>query len=397
MAHELSHTIQQQDAPRGQSARLEMGVANGTLEKEAEQVAARVLNGGDQAGQWIAGTNKHLQRQAASPTPASSDPLQSQSVEKIMADEAYIDNHLKSIEFFTAELAILHYDDGSQLRLGLVPQWVKPPIEGVDYRTPASTHIPIVPTQPGKLEYLPRGKATIEQLPDTSPLKFGDLLKEFTRTITFKRDAGSGRIVPTQVNSITAPRLCQVLRESEAEYVKNFDAFAQGGKKVFEKMKVVVEIAMFLPAGGTAEAGLAERGAARGAAAAAAEGAEASLTKKFLELLGKKAAGEITVEGVAFGDIEVMKEGTQLFVRRSFIQNVGRIANQGKLMQGVWESAAVQAAKQVGAKSVEVSLRLVQNPTWAAYLESQGYTWQVLPKLFGQVGLERVLVKVLSI
>jgi hypothetical protein len=66
-------------------------------------------------------------------------------------------------------------------------------------------------------------------------------------------------------------------------------------------------------------------------------------------------------------------------------------------MQAVWESAAIQAAKQSGAKTVQIAMRTLQNQTWAAYLESQGYNWEVLPKLFGQVGFEKALVKVITL
>ena len=166
-----------------------------------------------------------------------------------MADPTYIDNNLASIQFFGAQLAILHYADGKQFRLGLVPQYVQAPVEGVDYRTPRDVHIPLASPQAGAVRFLPRGKDTISHLPDTSTLSVDDLFKAFGRTITFNRDAASGRIVPTEVNSITAPRLCQVLRETEAEYVREFDAFAQGGKKVAEKAKTVVEIAGFGPRG----------------------------------------------------------------------------------------------------------------------------------------------------
>jgi hypothetical protein len=209
--------------------------------------------------------------------------------------------------------------------------------------------------------------------------------------VTFKRDAASNRIVPTQVNSITAPTLCAVLREAEAEYVKNADAAAAGGKKVFEKLKVIVELLAAVDA--ATGAGAVPRAAGAGAAATASE---ATVTRKFLELLAKKLPGQITEGGVASGDIEVALEGTELAVRRSLMQNVSRIP-AGKALQSVWETAAIAAGRQAGAKTVVIAMRTVQNPTWAAYLESQGYTWQVLNKLFGQFGVEKALVKTVTL
>jgi len=228
------------------------------------------------------------------------------------------------------------------------------------------------------------------QMPDTAPFDSQAFAQQFGRDVSFKRDAQSGKIVPTQVNSLTAPVLCQVLRDAEAEYTKNFDAMAQGGKKVLEKLNTIVILASIVDAA-------AEAGAARAASAAALKQSESTLVRKFIELLAKKTAGEVEVGGVAFGDIEVALEGTELAVRRSAIQNVSRVAGQGRAMQALWESAAIQAARQSGAKTVQLAMRTLQNPTWAAYLESRGYVWGVLPKLFGQVGFEQALVKIITL
>jgi hypothetical protein len=59
------------------------------------------------------------------------------------------------------------------LRLGLTPEWIKPPVEGVDYRTLRSSHIPLVTNEPGKLQYIPRGKEALDQLPDDSKTTIG--------------------------------------------------------------------------------------------------------------------------------------------------------------------------------------------------------------------------------
>jgi hypothetical protein len=309
-----------------------------------------------------------------------------------MADPLYFENGVKLVRFFGAELAILQYEDGSEFRLGLTPAQIKPPVEAVDYRTTRDQHIPEATSQPGTIRFLPRGKEAIMKMPDTAPFSLPQLDAAIGRNINFKRDATSGRIVPTEVNSLSAPRLCQALREAEAEYVKEFDAFAAGGKKVAEKAKLIVEIMGFLPAGPGATKAIADRATAKAAASAGAS-AESPLAKKLVDLIGKKAAKEIVAEGVSFGEVEVGQVGTNLSVRYTFIQNLSRLPGQGKIMQAVLEGAARQAAKQAGAKTAQVAVRNVINVAWKAYLESQGYTFQSLDKLGGVFGLETALVK----
>jgi hypothetical protein len=148
----------------------------------------------------------------------------------------------------------------------------------------------------------------------------------------------------------------------------------------------------FLPAGQGATNAVAQRSAAKAAATAGA-GAESSLAKKLVELIGKKGAKEIVAEGVSFGEVEVGQVGAKLSVRYTFIVNVSRLPNQGKVMQAVLEGAARQAAKEAGSTTVEVAVRTVTNVTWKAYLESQGYTPQMLDKLGGVFGAESAWVK----
>jgi hypothetical protein len=145
----------------------------------------------------------------------------------IMADETYIESNLVSFDFFGAELAVLHYKDGGTLRLGLVPEWITTPVEGVDYHSTSHSRMP---ADPGKLRFVAGGQPTLMAAPDRMP--FAEVVNRLSDTVTFKLDPPSGRIVPTQVNSITAPRLCAALRDAEADYVKNFDAFAAGGTKI---------------------------------------------------------------------------------------------------------------------------------------------------------------------
>ncbi len=285
----------------------------------------------------------------------------------IMADETYIDRNLTSIEFFGAELAVLHYKDNGTLRLGLVPEWIKPPVEGVDYRVTSHSR---VAADPGKLVYIPGGGAALMAMPDTMP--FGEAVSRVSTTVTFKNDPASGRIVPTQVNSITAPRLCATLRDAEAEYVKNVNAFAEGGKKVMQSLELVLILASLLdaiPEGGAARAG----GAASGAAAAGARAESRLLTFIRTILKGGKSTGQIAVEGVDIGGFEAAAQGERVWVRYSHIINSGRTAGYGRVVQSALERAAIAAAREVGAKTAEIGVTTIVNPAWQAYLESLGY------------------------
>jgi hypothetical protein len=328
------------------------------------------------------------------------DQLASTPVEQIMADETYFERGITSIEFYSAELAILVYGDGSRIRLGLVPEEIEAPFEGVDYRTTAGQHLPFSTTAPsmgtGSIRFIPRGREA--EFPPG--FTFGDLpqaVEDVGRTITFTHH-DNGRIVPTEVNSLTAPRLCQALREAEAEYVRRFDEMAAGAIEILETLEWIILLASLaggLLAGGRAAAGrTAARGTA-GAAGAVATRAESSLAQFFTRLLGTGAREAITVEGVGFGGVKATLRGTELVVGRTTIVNSSRIAGQGRLIPGAFERAAIQVAREAGARTARVALELVQNPKWAAYLESQGYAFQVIATEAG--GFTRVLTKVFTL
>jgi len=65
-------------------------------------------------------------------------------------------------------------------------------------------------------------------------------------------------------------------------------------------------------------------------------------------------------------------------------------------MQVALEQAAVQVAKEAGAKEAQVIVHTVVNQKWMAYLESLGYTKTLVEKT-GEVGFEAVWLKVVSI
>ncbi|MCS6844541.1 MAG: DUF4157 domain-containing protein [Caldilineales bacterium] len=346
----------------------------------------------------------HVVQQSQAGTPMvqrdiAEDQLPNTPVEQIMADPTYFENGIQRIEFFSAELAILHYSDGSQIRLGLVPDQIEAPFEAVDYRTPRSVHVPVTSTPPslgtGSVRFLPRGREA--RTPPGATV--GQVVEQLSRTIRFTHHP-NGRIVPTEVNTITAPRLCQALREAEAEYVRRFDEMAQGAIEILEALQWIIILSSLVGglAGGGARAagGRAAAGRAGATAAAGVLGrAQSTLTTFFLRLLRTGATEAITVEGVGFGSVRVaMREGAELVVSRGAIVNVGRVAGQGRLMHAAFEQAAIQAARQAGARSARVALETVVNPRWAAYLESQGYAYEVIEHA---TGFTRVLTKVFTL
>ncbi len=335
------------------------------------------------------------------------DQLPNTPVERIMADPNYFENGIQRIEFYGAELAILHYSDGARIRLGLVPEYIEAPFQAVDYRTPRSLHLTFSSTAPslgrGSVRFLPRGRQV--QFPHGTT--YGDvirIMRQVGRTIRFTHHP-SGRIVPTEVNSISAPRLCQALREAEAEYVRQMDAMARGAVQVLHKLEWIIVLGSLV--GGLGASGLraaagragARRIAVGRASAAATTGvvgrAQSTLARLFARLLRTGGMESVTVEGVGFGGVRAAMRGTELVVSRGTIVNASRIAGRGRLIHSAFEQAAIQVARQAGARTVRIALEMVHNPKWAAYLESRGYTFELIANEAG--GVTRVLTKVFKL
>ncbi|MEM6353280.1 MAG: DUF4157 domain-containing protein [Cyanobacteria bacterium P01_D01_bin.14] len=318
-------------------------------------------------------------------------------VEEIMADEDYFENGITNIEFYSAELAILHYSDGTSIRLGLVPGYIESPFEAVDYRTRRSGHLTISPQAPslgtGSIDFIPGGR----NLQTPPGLTFGDLPRIFEavgRTIRFTIHRPSGRIVPTEVNDISAPRLSEGLRRAEAEFIRRFDEMSEGAIEVLETLEWVIILASIAGSLAAAAArGLASRGAVAGAAEVASR-AQGTLARFFTRLLGRSSAEAITVEGVQFSGVRVFLRSGEFIVQRFSIQNISRIPGRGRLVHGAFEQAAVQAARQAGARTAQVAVETVVNPTWRAYLESIGYSKQLIESASG---IQAVWVRVFTL
>ena len=324
--------------------------------------------------------------------------LAKMSAADIMNEQGYIDNNMKSIDFYQAELAIVHYQDGSTLRLGLIPEWIEKPIEGVDYRTSPEEHLPVATETPATFKFIPRGRQAV--VPPTATFK--EVLDLTTQTVQFRVEGKSGKIVPTEVNTLTAPNLCTILNEAEAQYTKSFDAMAEGAVQTLEKLGLIVTLASFLTAGG-ALSGTAKEAGKRGAAGAAGRAgtsvvaaAEAQLTSKFASLLETGAVETMTVEGVTFTNVRVALKGGELLVRRLGIQNVSAVAGQGRLVHAGFEQAAIAAARAAGATSTRVALETVVNQSWRSYVVGRGYAPYLIEKV-GAKGFEVLFAKVFTL
>ncbi|HEY6329418.1 MAG TPA: hypothetical protein VI756_08770, partial [Blastocatellia bacterium] len=132
---------------------------------------------------------------------------------RMLSQPNYIDNNIKEVSYFTAELATIHYNDGSELELGLVPRWMKPPFVEVDYNTPREGLNAI---------FDPKGELSLLRVSDlqniSGNMSWAEVQKRYARPVGFFAEGHSGRIVPSRVNMLTAPNLCKILVNSEKRY-----------------------------------------------------------------------------------------------------------------------------------------------------------------------------------
>jgi Domain of unknown function (DUF4157) len=310
--------------------------------------------------------------------------LPKKSAAEIMGDETYMDNEIERLEYHAGELAYVFYKDGSKLELGLIPEMIKPPFGGIDYRTLRKEHISVEPLKPGTYRYIPGG-AAMRQVP--KGMGWSEVIGRLAQEATFAIEPRSRRIVPTHVNSLTAPMVCELLRISDTKYGEHMDEISRGGVKIFSAFRIVLEIAGVLQ-GVTEVAGAAAARAAVSPALALQRRATPQIARYFARLLASRGAGEFVVEGFGFGSVRVARVGTELVVERASMARITAGAFTGRAVHRAYEQAAMEVGKQTGAKSVRVLLGPFTNLSWRAYFESIGYRWQVLS--YAEVGLQGV-------
>ena len=311
--------------------------------------------------QPVPGGSPPMGSDSGNPDPTTSDPAVFFNC--ALSDPNYIDNSIKEVNFFGAELAIIHYKDGSKLELGLVPKWMKPPFVEVDYHTPREDYKPL--HNPGKSFSFFRD-SDLQNVPRNMP--WADVQTNYGRPVSFSREGQSGRFVPSIVNMLTAPNLCKVLLDSERRFVVQTDEVAEWGAQV-------AGVIAWMPAGGWVKG---PANFVKGAGAVARwprAMAARKLAGEMDSLLKTGGAKTITVEGVVFADVRAVAQGRNLAVSRfsSHVAPALRGQGQGSLINAAFEEAAVAAARMNGLKTVTIDVGIIVNPGWRVLLESRGY------------------------
>lgn len=278
---------------------------------------------------------------------------------RLTSDPVYIDNDIKKVSFYGAELAVVTYGDGSVLELGLVPRWMQPPVVEVDYRTPKEDLA-------WSFTAATIGYVRLKDVPPN--MSFGEMQRNATEVEFYVDPVKKGvRIMPSRVNMLTAPTLCSVLKHSEEQFEETVKFVAEFG---IEVSKVIGWMG-----GGKAPgaAPAAAKVAAGVAARAAARRVVSDLAGEMEELLVTGAAKNISAEGVTFAGATVRAEGERLVVSRFKIVADVPGAGQGSIMRDAFEEAAVDVARGKGLKAVTIDVGIVTNERWRVVLEGVGY------------------------
>jgi hypothetical protein len=274
----------------------------------------------------------------------------------------YIDNNIKEVNYNTAETAVVHYRDGSKFELGLVPRFMKPPVVEVDYHTSLADFRIYEDADTKRIGFV------VESEMANSPrgMMYPDLLKSYARYIDFYVEPGTGRIVPSRINMLTAPTLCGVLVDSERRYREQIGMAAQIG------LGGTAAIGGYAGAGGFSKAPSVATNIGR---RVALSGTARTLAREMDNLLATGGTKSITVEGVALSSVQVSMRGSVLAVRRfmSKLPEVLRGKGTGMRVTAEFEKAAVEVARLNGAKTVTIDVGIIVNEGWRKLLEARGY------------------------
>jgi hypothetical protein len=292
------------------------------------------------------------------------------AVGKFVNNPNYIDNDIKKVSFFTAELAQIYYRDGSMLELGLVPKWMKPPFVEVDYHTPKEDIRPMVNPTTGDVGFFLEQE--LADVPGSMPYR--EMQQRFLHPIQFAVVSPSGRIVPTRVNMLTAPTLCRVLLDQERQFVEQTEIVAEMGEKV------AGILGWWAGAGGGWAKGpgtLVKRIGPRVAVRTTMSLSPAArkLALEMDNLIARGGSKTITVEGVVFEDVQIARQGSRLAVRRFRIARVNAPPGHGDIMRMAFDQAAVATARRYGLKTVSIDVGVIINPGWIEFMKDAGYKY----------------------
>ncbi len=365
IAHELTHVVQQSGADGksvGQNNENRGGSAISRPVTEGHAVALSVQRAP------VPPAEIEMPADPARPLEPGAE------LAKFTAQSTYIDNNIKMVSFFTAELAIIHYHDGSSFELGLVPRWMKPPVEEVDYHTPREEYRLRHDAKEGISFFR---ESDLRNVPRS--MSWAEVQKRYAQPVSFFPQPGTNRIVPSRVNMLTAPTLCRVLLDSEKKFVEQTQWVAEWGSEV---AKAIPTPGGFVARGvrpGVAEATratgrIASRQAAMRATKQLTEPVK-QLTEQLDDLLKAGGVKDITVAGVKFEGVQLSRQGSRLAVRRFRIERVKAPPGQGSLVSESFEDAAASVARMNGLKTVTIDVGIITNPGWREWLEGLGYVF----------------------
>lgn len=274
----------------------------------------------------------------------------------------YIDNEITKVEYFTAELAIVHYKDGTKFELGLTEKWMKPPVVHVDYGTPRHLLHPF--TSASESRFFRES----DKVPRTAT--FNEIRTKYSTEVKYYVEKGTGRIIPSHINMLTAPTLCGVLLSSFKQYQENV------------AMGVEIGIGGTTAIGGYAGAGGLPKHLGVGLGKAPAllpplSGTARRLAKEMDSLLTTGGTKTLTAKGGELIDVTVTRQGNTLLVSRWMSKLPEALRGKGTGMQIAreFEDAAVEVARVNGAKTVKVDVGTIVNPGWREVLEARGYVY----------------------
>ena len=176
---------------------------------------------------------------------------------------------------------------------------MKPPVVEVDFHTPAEQFRQFEDAS-GRIGFIVESE--MAKAPRNMPWQ--EVLKTFVRYIDVSAEPGTGRIIPSRINMLTAPTLCGVLRDSEPRYEEQLGVWVEAAVGVIDVMSWWAGEGGGLK-GVTAVAGRAERVAAKKATKAVMSRPAKRLVVEMEPLLEKGGIKKITVEGVEFSSVQV--------------------------------------------------------------------------------------------
>lgn len=292
--------------------------------------------------------------------PALPVPPTTTGFERFRNEPTYIDNNITKVEYFTAELAIIHYKDGTKFELGLTAQWMKPPVVEVDYTTPAY-QLHAYTSAKNEARFF----RETDNVPRTAT--FNEIQTKYSSEVKYYLEPGTARIVPSHINMLTAPTLCGVLLSSLERYEEQVEMAVKIG------IGGTTAIGAYAGAGGLPKnvgVGVGTATARRivGSTVARAVPAEVNATLRALGVaehdLGVFAQGQKVFGSVQRGAIEF----TPYFIREgdTLVAGVLSAASKGDPSSMIkaylmFRKSATAMAKSIGAKTLRLEADVVVN------------------------------------